>query len=112
MLTNEQMRAENQRLAYERYVEAMREDFAPKVGEFATNLTTDLSTAVATPFTLGIAAVARPEYSQFQPKSPEKVNSFETYANPIGEIALAKVVKVQFPNTEYTPREAILAQAA
>ena len=87
--------------AYESYLTSKRLNVAPMLG---TNV------CLAT-VTLGLTEASTP-YAGESIKSAEATNSFETYANPLGEIALAPVVNLIDRQT--APRHAIhaLEQAA
>jgi hypothetical protein len=83
--------------AYESYLANKRINVAPMLG---TNV------CLAT-VTLGLTEAATP-YSGESFKSPESTNSFEIYANPVGEIALAPVVQLDdYRNRRTTPRQAL-----
>ena len=83
--------------AYESYLANKRINVAPMLG---TNV------CLAT-VTLGLTEASTP-YAGESLKSPEATNNFETYANPLGEIALAPVVQLDdYRNRRTTPRQAI-----
>lgn len=83
--------------AYESYLANKRINVAPMLG---TNV------CLAT-VTLGLTEASTP-YAGESLKSPEATNSFETYANPLGDIALAPVVQLDgYRSRRTTPRQAI-----
>ena len=89
--------------AYESFLASKRINVAPMLG---TNV------CLAT-VTLGLTEASSPYTGEFEPKTPEMTNSFETYANPLGEIALAPVIQLDsYRNRNTTPHQAILAQEA
>ena len=88
--------------AYENYLNSKRINVAPMLG---TNV------CLAT-VTLGLTEASTP-YSGNTMKSAEATNSFETYANPLGEIALAPVVQLNdYRNRHTTPRQALASLEA
>ena len=83
--------------AYESYLASKRLNVAPMLG---TNV------CLAT-VTLGLTEASTP-YAGESLKSPEATNTFETYANPLGEIALAPVIQLDdYRQRRTTPRQAL-----